>query len=93
MRAFIWAILLLAAAAGCGGKDGDAKGGKEGKAAARPALTVTTTTPQQASLQVTLAANGNLTAWQEASVGAEVAGLRIAEVRVNVGDRVKLIVE
>ena len=86
------AILLAAIVAGCGGKDGDAKGGKDGKdgkAAARPALTVTTTTPQQASLAVTLAANGNLMAWQEASVGAEVAGLRIAEVRVNVGDRVR----
>lgn len=89
MRALGSAVLLLALAAGCGGKDGDAKGGKEGKAAARPALTVTTTSPQRAALQVTLAANGNLMAWQEASVGAEVAGLRIAEVRVNVGDRVK----
>ena len=56
---------------------------------AKPALTVTTTTPQQAMLPVTLAANGNLAAWQEASVGAETAGLRIAEVRVNVGDRVR----
>jgi len=28
-------------------------------------------------------------AWQEAVIGAEVAGLRIAEVRVNVGDTVK----
>ena len=28
-------------------------------------------------------------AWQEASVGAEANGLRLAEVRVNVGDRVK----
>jgi RND family efflux transporter MFP subunit len=57
--------------------------------ASKPALTVTTTTPQQGMLPVTLAANGNLAAWQEASVGAEAAGLRIAEVRVNVGDRVR----
>lgn len=59
------------------------------KASAKPALTVTVTTPQQAMLPVTLAANGNLVAWQEASVGAETSGLRIAEVRVNVGDRVR----
>jgi RND family efflux transporter MFP subunit len=58
-------------------------------AAGKPALTVTTTTPQQAMLSVMLAANGNLAAWQEASVGAEASGLRVAEVRVNVGDRVR----
>jgi HlyD family secretion protein len=73
--------LLLAA---CGDKAADAK-----KSAARPALTVTTVTPQQSMLPVTLAANGNLAAWQEASVGAEASGLRIAEVLVNVGDRVR----
>ena len=36
-----------------------------------------------------LAANGNIAPWQEAIVGAELAGLRISEVRVNVGDIVK----
>jgi len=90
------AMLVLALAlAGCGGKPegGKAPGGKEktegGKATAKPALTVATTTPQKAKLPVVLAANGNLVAWQEASVGAEVPGLRIEEVRVNVGDSVK----
>jgi RND family efflux transporter MFP subunit len=73
--------LLLAA---CGDKSADAK-----KTAAKPALTVTTTMPQQAMLPLTLAANGNLAAWQEAIVGAEASGLRIAEVLVNVGDRVR----
>ncbi|HYD74558.1 efflux RND transporter periplasmic adaptor subunit [Ramlibacter sp.] len=57
-------------------------------AAPRPALTVTTTTPQATTLPVRLAANGNIAAWQEASIGAEAGGLRITEVRVNVGDRV-----
>jgi RND family efflux transporter MFP subunit len=78
-------ILVLAAllVAGCGdNKD-------EKKSAPKPALTVTTTTPQQAMLPVTLAANGNLAAWQEASIGAEAGGLRIAEVRAGVGDRVR----
>ena len=58
------------------------------KPAVKPALTVATVLPQRASLPVKLAANGNIAAWQEASVGTEVAGLRITEVRVNVGDRV-----
>ncbi|MBX3653845.1 MAG: efflux RND transporter periplasmic adaptor subunit [Ramlibacter sp.] len=57
--------------------------------AARPALTVTTVQPVQTRLPVTLSANGNIAAWQEASVGAEANGLRLTEVRVNVGDRVK----
>jgi HlyD family secretion protein len=74
-------VLLLAA---CGDKAADAK-----KTTAKPALTVTTTMPQQAMLPVTLAANGNLAAWQEAIVGAEASGLRIAEVLANVGDRVR----
>src|SRR4051812_27930484 len=78
-------LLLLLAVAGCGGDKADPK-----KAATtKPALTVTTTTPQQAMLPITLSANGNLAAWQEASVGAEAGGLRIAEVLVNVGDRVR----
>jgi RND family efflux transporter MFP subunit len=60
----------------------------ENKAAVRPALTVTTVLPQRVSLPVKLAANGNIVAWQEASVGTETAGLRLTEVHVNVGDRV-----
>jgi RND family efflux transporter MFP subunit len=55
----------------------------------RPALTVRVGAPEPAELAVTLSANGNIAAWQEASVGSESAGLRLAEVAVNVGDRVK----
>jgi RND family efflux transporter MFP subunit len=55
----------------------------------RPALTVRVAAPEPAELAVTLSANGNIAAWQEASVGSESAGLRLAEVAVNVGDRVK----
>lgn len=68
---------------------GDAGKAEEKKPGSKPSLTVTTTTPQQAMLPVTLAANGNLAAWQEAVIGTETSGLRIAEVRVNVGDRVR----
>ncbi|WP_374360842.1 efflux RND transporter periplasmic adaptor subunit [Pseudoduganella danionis] len=58
-------------------------------AAAKPALTVTTAKPEAARLPIKLAANGNVAAWQEASVSSQSNGLRLAEVRVNVGDVVK----
>ncbi len=59
------------------------------KPVVRPALTVTTVTPRQVSMPVKLAANGNIVAWQEAIVGAEAAGLRLTQVHVGVGDRVR----
>ncbi len=68
--------------------DGAAKP-KDAAAQAKPALTVTVAKPESSELTVTLAANGNIAAWQEASVGSESNGLRLAEVRVNVGDVVK----
>ena len=57
--------------------------------APKAALTVSTTTPQTATLPLRISANGNITAWQEASIGTEANGLRLAEVRVGVGDVVK----
>ena len=56
------------------------------KPAARPALTVTTTQPQRADLPLTVTANGSVAAWQEASIGTEANGLRLASVQANVGD-------
>ncbi len=56
---------------------------------AKPALTVTTVQPSQASLPIRLTANGTITAWQEAIIGNESNGLKLTEVRVNVGDTVK----
>ena len=57
--------------------------------APKPALTVTAALPETTRLPIRLAANGNIAAWQEAVIGAESAGLRLTEVRVNVGDVVK----
>ena len=57
--------------------------------AAKAALTVTATQPQREPLATALSANGNIAPWQEAIVGAESNGLRLADVRVNVGDNVK----
>lgn len=61
----------------------------DSKAAPKPALTVTTAQPQPARLTIALAANGNIVAWQEAIIGSESNGLRLTDVRVNVGDVVK----
>jgi RND family efflux transporter MFP subunit len=66
-----------------------ARAAKVDEAQPRPALTVRVAAPEPAELALTLAANGNIAAWQEASVGSESAGLRLAEVRVNVGDVVR----
>jgi RND family efflux transporter MFP subunit len=54
-----------------------------------PALTVTTATPRRELWPVTLTASGSIAAWQEASVGAQVGGYQLIEVRVNVGDDVR----
>jgi RND family efflux transporter MFP subunit len=55
----------------------------------RPALTVTTAVPEQVEWPRTLSANGNVMAWQEAVIGAELQGLRLTEVAVDVGSVVK----
>jgi RND family efflux transporter MFP subunit len=78
-------VLLLAGLFAARGRADDRK------AAARPpantpALTVTTARPATARLPLRLAANGNVAAWQEAVIGSESNGLRLREVRVNVGD-------
>jgi RND family efflux transporter MFP subunit len=83
----VLACLLPLLLAACGG--GEGAGPQAAASAPRPALTVTTVTPQRVELPQLLPANGSLAAWQEASVGAEAAGLRLAEVAVNVGDPVR----
>ena len=62
---------------------------KKAPAVAKPALTVTVVTPQRTELASTLVATGNIAAWQEALIGAEVNGLKLNDVRANVGDVVK----
>jgi RND family efflux transporter MFP subunit len=55
----------------------------------KPALTVTLVTPQVGEWPRTLAASGNVAAWQEAVISAEISNLLLTDVRVNVGDEVK----
>ncbi len=58
-------------------------------AAVKPALTITLVQPQTRDVPVRLTANGSVAAWQEAIIGAETNGLRLQDVRAQVGDVVK----
>ena len=58
-------------------------------AVAKAALTVSSVSPASGSMALKLSANGSVAAWQEASIGAEVNGLKLNDVRVNVGDVVR----
>lgn len=57
--------------------------------AVKPALTVNTVQASVRSIPTVLSANGNVMAWQEASVGAELAGMRVQELHAAVGDVVQ----
>jgi HlyD family secretion protein len=52
------------------------------------ALTVSVVHAERVEWPEVIQASGTITAWQEAIVGAEVAGLRLAELMVDVGDEV-----
>ena len=58
-------------------------------AAQRPALTISSALPARTVLPRSLSAQGDMAAWQEASVGTESNGLRLDAVLVNVGDGVR----
>ncbi len=81
------AMLVVVGVAMLSSRSGPAEDKK--KSAPKPALTVTTVQPGKLSLPIKLAANGSITAWQEAIIGSEVNGLRLTEVRANVGDKVR----
>jgi HlyD family secretion protein len=78
--------LLLGSAAFFSATSGAAEDKKA--APAKAALTVTTVQPVQSSLPLRLPANGTVMAWQEAIISSETNGLRLVDVKVNVGDRV-----
>ncbi len=58
-------------------------------AVSRPALTVRITTLREDRWARALAANGSIIPWQEAIISSQVQGLRIAEVKVSIGDHVQ----
>ena len=90
---FQYAIYLVAACAGIYWAtaifSSQSKAADDKKTAvAKPALTVTTVQPVMRELAIKLPANGSVTAWQEAVIGSEANGLRLVDVKVNVGDKV-----
>ena len=60
-----------------------------GNGTAKAALTVSTVMVKSVDLALNFSANGGVYAWQEAGVGAEVQGLRVNDVRVDVGQSVQ----
>ena len=60
-----------------------------GNGTAKAALTVSTVLVKPVNLAQNFSANGGVYAWQEAGVGAEVQGLRVNDVRVDVGQSVQ----
>lgn len=81
-------VVLVAAAVAVAGLHAHAADDKKATPP-KPALSVVVTQPLRATLAVGARANGNIAAWQEAVIGTEANGLRIADVKVNVGDVVK----
>lgn len=87
IAAIVLVVLIVIIVTLVGGKAGAGK--KKEDTAPKPALTVTTAQPSQARLPIKMSANGTITAWQEAIIGSESNGLRLTDVRVNVGDTVR----
>jgi HlyD family secretion protein len=83
------AFIVLAAAGLALAPDSNAQGKDTAKAGAKATLTVSAVKAQRMEMPIVVQATGSIAAWQEASVGAETGGLRITEVRVNVGDAVR----
>lgn len=75
------AALLLSA---CGAPAQDTA-----QAESRPVLAVELVAPREEQWPDRLSASGEVAAWQEAIIGTEVAGVRLQEVRADVGDIVK----
>lgn len=96
-KVVVWLVLLVAILVarlvehvliGESNQPGEAHSTADGTAAqsGKAAMTITMAQPKLVSMPLALRANGNILPWQEAIVGAEVNGLRLASVRVNVGD-------
>jgi multidrug efflux pump subunit AcrA (membrane-fusion protein) len=82
-------VLVLAGVAAWLAGTGKTKTEPASPAESRPALTVRTTTLRDAQWGRTLTANGSILPWQEAIISAQVQGLRIADVKVSIGDHVQ----
>ncbi len=83
----VFAVMLAGMLVACGKAAPEGK--RKDQPAAKPALAVNVTQTGQQVWPRIATASGAVQPWQEASIGAEVNGLKLAEVLVNVGDVVK----
>lgn len=83
--AAVLAALILLVAVTRSGKQSAA----DSAAGPQPSLSVNVEAPLPMRMGQRLTANGNIEAWQEAVIGANVSGLILSDVKVNVGDVVK----
>jgi RND family efflux transporter MFP subunit len=78
-------VVAAAVVAACGRSDDSSA-----QAGAREAVMTVTATPlERVELTRTIAMNGSVHAWQDVIISSEVGGYRVAEVFVDVGDRVR----
>lgn len=63
---------------------------KPASVVSKPALTVAVVPVSRTTLPTRFSANGAVAAWQEVVVGAQVGGLRVQELKANVGDAVRM---
>ena len=85
----VWWPFALAVAA-CGRSNGDAAEAIRQPPSARQAVMTVTATPlERVELTRTIAMTGSVYAWQDVIIASEVGGYRVADVFVDVGDRVK----
>ncbi len=83
--------LFCAAASGLVSRSSaqDKDSAEKAATSSKAALTVTTVRPESSEWTQSLFASGSIAAWQEAVIGSEIGGLRLIDVAVNVGDRVR----
>ena len=76
-------LVALLALVGCG------RSGTSEPVGPKPSLVVTTTSPSVRDMERALTVSGSVAAWEEMSLGVELAGIRVAAVLVEVGDTVR----
>ncbi|HRH18775.1 MAG TPA: efflux RND transporter periplasmic adaptor subunit [Aquabacterium sp.] len=83
-------LAVVCALVACGkSEDTSTTGAAASGAAVKPSLSVQLVRPLKQDWPLTLTAHGAIAPWQEAVIGAEVSGLRLMDVLVNVGDGVR----
>lgn len=84
-------IALGVLLSGCGKSEDNKPEANPASTTGKPAasLAVSVVSPQAVTWPQTLAANGNIAAWQEVVIGSEISGYRLLAVNAEVGDSVR----